>query len=75
MSSGDSEAEALFECEAWTIEMGKLYPRGVDLTMKMTGVAMKFGREVKVSNPVSGCVEPQGLPLQGYQKAPQFKWI
>jgi hypothetical protein len=33
-----------------TIEMASLYARGVDLTKKMTGVANKFGREVKVSN-------------------------
>jgi hypothetical protein len=42
---GDTEpqAEALFDCKGWTIEVTSLYARGVDLTKKMTGVAKKFG--------------------------------
>jgi hypothetical protein len=54
-------AEPLFGCKAWTIEMASLYARGIYLTMKMTGVAKKFGREAKVSNLSRGVSNPKAF--------------
>jgi hypothetical protein len=72
MSSGDTESqpEALLDCKRWTIEIASLRALGVDLTMKMTGVTMKFGREAEVSNLSRGVANPRPSAA-GYQKARQ----